>query len=213
MKITMRFKGSATSGNHGHKGRPGFRGGSQPNKSGAISEEAMLAWHNAINIATYDKLHQRSMRAMETHLTNLVDNVVWSNMTREQFINRVNEPGPEVPKASRADKHSVAYMLYSLKNFAAENPGTSVVNWDEMKKATGMDEGEFDYFIYSKGGQQFFSWERTHGLNQLRLHAYDYAWSPKNGIISSQQAVRDGIKALGYSNPSKFYDYLLSLRP
>jgi hypothetical protein len=207
----IRLKGGKGSGNFGHAGRPGQVGGSVVDGDAALTSDQRLAWDQNVNIATYARLQQPDIRGYADHVNKRIQNIVWGDVSREDFIASINEPGPDIPKASAQDKMSVGYLLHALKGYAAEHPAANLIGWNELQPLLKMSEAEFDYMIYSRGGSQYFQWERRFGLNQLRLHTSDYALSPKTGIVSTQQAVRTAIKAMGYSNPGKFYDYIKSL--
>jgi len=113
MKLTIRLKGGAGSGHHGHKGRPGEQGGSLPQGSSASAVSATDKYPIKTKYGSLDKsslirvahtqdgdydIHKRSGHAIIVSPDGSIRESGINTGTAEQFVYRFMSPKIEVAK-------------------------------------------------------------------------------------------------------------------
>jgi len=225
--ITFRFKGGPGSGFRGHKGIPGHQGGSLPKgtsqDSQKLTPEDMLSW--SINIAQSDlmsELYAKVYRREE--LQTIMQEFPYSFMSKEEFVKYMNQkmssdeilPKPVKPKdgwmrSLSNDKMIPEVMWYLAEHFKKHGSGSQIITLEDFREySNGQINEKVINLLYSNNLNKYFNWERSGGLDQLRLkNGYKFS---ENGISNSAQILSKQMKDFGMT-PEKLYDELMKVRP
>lgn len=222
----IKLKGGPGSGHKGHKGIPGHQGGSLPDNMTSqpeISSEFKKSW--AINIAQSDLMRSLCAKVYSREeLQTIMQMFPYSNQSKDEFVSEMKQlmtsdevlPKPTKPKDGWKRGLSSSTMLpevmwYLREHFRARGSGSQIITPGDFRQYSDghVDERTLD-LLYSNSLRKYFQWERSGGLNQLRLKN-NYKFS-EDGISTKAQILSKQMKDFGMT-PEKLYDALMNIRP
>lgn len=206
-------KGGPGSGHFGHAGRPGHVGGSAPGTgTGELSSDQRYQWHQAINMAYYDKLEKLPHG---NDLLGAMYDAAWADSSAEEFSKRFQRPGdaPEIPRPKKAGTDEER-MLHGIASIVKEwGEGTTAVTIGKLSQTSGLSERQIsDVYEAKYRGNRILIWETRADLNQLRIGS-EWRFDRGRGIVHRTEAMAAALRTAGYRSPFALWKEMGKLLP